>query len=231
MTELPDLLDKVEQRRKGCIRVLCRAGSLLAAASCLHAPMLANAADIRLDVARNPAAAMISLTGPVAKGDLMKVQEAVEAAIRQRRDKPIVLALNSPGGNHFEGMLIGLFLKRKGVGTVLLPGALCASACAPIFFGGSDAKTGKPNRVAYATSQLGVHRMARVDGREMSLEESERVVGGAGWFLNEVRVSKAVTTKLFETASSAMYFRACRKRWRGPQEDLVRPGVQILLTA
>jgi len=68
------------------------------------------------------------------------MQEIVEGS----RIKEPLLTLNSPGGLQREALMIALLLRRKGVATVLLPEAICASACAYIFFGGFDLKTPGP---------------------------------------------------------------------------------------
>ena len=166
----------------------------------------ASAADIRLDPDRSGPTSTILLSGPVIKGDLIGMQDAIEQTRRGRPGKPIVVVLDSPGGHHFEGMLIALLLKRQGIGTVVPPGASCVSACSSIFFGGFNAKAGKPNRVAYETAQVGVHRMRRADGRDASAQEAERVVGGAGWFLDQMGVSRSLQIKFFATPATSMYY-------------------------
>ncbi|MFD0937828.1 hypothetical protein ACFQ12_21935 [Methylobacterium trifolii] len=169
-------------------------------------PAGARAADIALDLGHSTSASLVRLSGTILPRELYKVEDVVAEARQKRPGKPIVFVLNSRGGHHFEGMVIGLFLKRKGIGTAIPPGATCESACGSIFFGGSNARTGKPDRVVYEGGRLGVHRWRRADGGQLTVQESDRAQGGAAWFLDQVAISKAVQTKVFETPPASMYY-------------------------
>ena len=108
-------------------------------------PVPARSAEIRFERSELLGSVVLALNGPIARGDLFKTVEA----LNDRRAKPgLLMILNSPGGNQNEGLLIGHRLRRKGIGTVVPPGAWCASACALIFFGGVD-QNGKPRKIAF----------------------------------------------------------------------------------
>ena len=163
----------------------------------------AQASEITLLVEKGGTA--IKIVGTIQK-DLFKVEELVAEARVRKPANQITVYMDSQGGNHFEGMLIGLFLKRKGIGTAILPGSVCESACASIFFGGFNLKTGKPQRLVYEGGRLGVHRWRRANGREPTPQERDRVAGGAGWYLDQVSVSEAVQAKVSETPPAQIYY-------------------------
>lgn len=177
------------------------------------------AAEITQDLAHNTPTTVVRLDGEIRRGESYKAQEVIEAVQAKRPGKPTVFVLNSAGGDHFEGMLVGLLLKRKGIGTAILPGAVCASACVSIFWGGFNAKTGKPDRVVYEGGRLGVHRWRRTDGGEPTEQDRDRFNGGVGWYFDQVGVSRVVRAKFFETPPSGMYFLTA--------EDMAGSGVAI----
>jgi hypothetical protein len=180
----------------------------------------ARAAEIRVE-AKADGPATIVLEGPITKADLPGMERAVEEARRKAPKRNIVLSLNSPGGAHFEGLRIGLLLRREGIGTLLPPGAGCASACSSIFFGGFDATTGKPNRVAYETARLGVHRMVRTEGRrEPTPEETKRVEHAAQKYFDEAGVPARIQAKVFETPPNELYVLT--------RADMIESGIAIL---
>lgn len=177
------------------------------------------AADIALDVAHSTSVSLVRFDGEIRRGESYKAQEVVDEVLAKRRGKPVVFLLNSPGGDHFEGMLVGLLLKRKGIGTAILPVATCASACSSIFWGGFNTKTGKPDRVVYEGGRLGVHRWRRVDGGEHTEQVRDRVNGGAGWYFDQVSVSPPVRAKFFEPPATSMYFLST--------EDMTGSGIAV----
>ena len=114
------------------------------------------AADVRIEENQNPRT--IHIFGKFLPQDFNRLDAMLEQMEKRRPLTDITVTLDSPGGAYFEGLRLGLLLHRKGIGTQIMPGATCFSACATIFFGGFDRKTGRPNRVAHEGSRLGVHR-------------------------------------------------------------------------
>jgi hypothetical protein len=100
----------------------------------------ASAAEIRLEETQNPSAVTIHVSGKFVREDFHRLDAMLEKIEKRSPRALITVTLDSPGGAHFEALRTGLLLQRKGVGTRLLPGATCLSACASIFFGGFDRK-------------------------------------------------------------------------------------------
>ena len=114
------------------------------------------AAYVRIEENQN--SRTIHIFGTFLPQDFNRLDGMLEQMEKRRPLTDITVTLDSTGGAHVEGVRLGLLLHRKGIGTQIMPGATCFSACAAIFFGGFDRKTGKPNRVAHEGSRLGVHR-------------------------------------------------------------------------
>lgn len=71
-----------------------------------------------------------SLSGPIASGDLQKLEATVAGGGS--------LCLDSPGGDFLEGLAIAEWLTGRNITTVIPSGASCYSACAVAFMGGSE---------------------------------------------------------------------------------------------
>ena len=176
-----------------------RRPSSLATIGLVGFPVPARSAEIRFERSELLGSVVLALNGPIARGDLFKTVEA----LNDRRAKPgLLMILNSPGGNQNEGLLIGHRLRRKGIGTVVPPGAWCASACALIFFGGVD-QNGKPRKIAFRGSAIGVHRPTPYGN--MNAVQAQRLHDGLIRYLSEVGVSNDIREKLFATEPAALY--------------------------
>lgn len=159
------------------------------------------AAEIRFEHNETLGSVVLSLNGPIIRGDLFKTTEA----LKDSRVRPgLLLTLNSPGGVQNEALLMAYQLRRKRVSTVLLPGAFCASACALLFFGGVD-EAGKPRRIAFRGSRLGVHRPSPNPNRPPDAVQAQRLLNGLQKYMQEVGVSDDVQKKVFETDPAALY--------------------------
>ena len=87
-----------------------------------------------------------------------------------------------------------------------MPGATCFSACAIIFFGGFDRKTGRPNRVAHEGARLGVHRFS--PPRRLPAHPGEVYRHGfatAKLYFADMRVSEKIWRMFEETPPEGMY--------------------------
>ncbi|UIJ85275.1 hypothetical protein LZK77_16285 [Rhizobium leguminosarum] len=92
----------------------------------------------------------ISLSGPIASGDLDRLEKAVSRGGS--------LCLDSPGGDFLEGLAIAEWLAGRNIATVVGNGALCYSACAIAFMGGSDwEQIYLPKRKLHIGGKLGFH--------------------------------------------------------------------------
>jgi hypothetical protein len=167
------------------------------------------AATARSDQTSNGSARVSSHIGGDARCSSIPLLAPCAAHIasgrRERRGlAAVTVTLDSPGGAHFEGLRLGLLLQRKGIGTRIMPRATCFSACASIFFGGFNRKTGKPNRVAHEGSRLGVHRMTHVSGI-WSAEIERRVGAAAQVYFADMRLSEKVRRMFTETPPHDIY--------------------------
>ena len=162
------------------------------------------AGDIRVDEKQDPPSVTIHIAGKFLQQDFNQLDAMLEQIERRRGLAAVTVTLDSPGGAHFEGLRLGLLLQRKGIGTRIMPGATCFSACASIFFGGFNRKTGKPNRVAHEGSRLGVHRMTH-DSGIWSAEIERRVGAAAQVYFADMRLSEKVRRMFTETPPHDIY--------------------------
>jgi hypothetical protein len=178
----------------------------------------AQAASFRTEQLPYLGASVIHLEGMIAAGDLMRLRDAVMAQARDGDAQQTWLSLNSTGGNVQEAVAMALYLRRSGIGTVLRPGATCASACSIVFFGGYSAEARQPRRLAFERARLGVHRASlppnavrtarqTVDAN-LLLEAVQRQVAWLIRVLHSLEVSPAVQARFFETPSSMIHYLA-----------------------
>ncbi len=102
---------------------------------------------------------LLQIEGDIAAEDERRVRTALTLLRSRVPPGQLFVSLRSPGGVVETAIAIAEHLRQNGVGTVLLPGANCFSACAMIFFGGYSKEASAPRRIAFAGSRLGVHRM------------------------------------------------------------------------
>ena len=123
---------------------------------------------------------MIQLSGVIEKGDLEKLQAMAATSFQDSGQTNWVLVLDSPGGNMVEGIRIGDWLHGElqasdpaFLGTYVLAGTSCMSACALAFSIGSalggDAEPQK-SRFVELGGTLGFHMgfFAGDKGRELA---------------------------------------------------------------
>lgn len=87
------------------------------------------------------------LEGAIAPGDGERLAQQIDAA------DPAVqsLVLQSPGGSVRDALLLGRHLRRRAIGTEVLAGEICYSACPYLFAGGTK-------RRAAPEASIGVHQ-------------------------------------------------------------------------
>lgn len=104
----------------------------------------------------------MKVDGQISSGDHVRLHEVLSAFNGFEDgfwDSGIVLSLDSPGGNYTEGLRMGSLIREKGVGTRVVEGAACYSACAIIFMHGSISADGETylNRRLHSGARLGFH--------------------------------------------------------------------------
>jgi len=87
------------------------------------------------------------LEGAIAAGDAGRIIER----LAEVSPRPEWLVLQSPGGAVLEALALGRHLRREGVGTRILAGEYCHSACPWLFAGGAAREAG-------SDAILGVHQ-------------------------------------------------------------------------
>lgn len=97
------------------------------------------------------------LEGPIERGDLDKLKQAIGHQRTSNFDKVPRLCLHSPGGSYGEGLDIATYLMKESIGTAVPRDAECYSACAVVFMGGTYPWKGELNRFLHVQGVLGFH--------------------------------------------------------------------------
>jgi hypothetical protein len=132
---------------------------------------------------------IIFLQGPIE-------DDAPAAFVRALRERPAatVLGLVSDGGLVDPAMLVAREVRRRGLATLVPPGAVCASACAFIFLAGTE-------RVALG--QLGVHQISNDDN---DLVAGQTALADVFRTLREFGVSDDVVAAMLATPPDEVHF-------------------------
>ena len=91
----------------------------------------------------------LHISGRIMQGDLERLKQQVAG------NYGLKINLNSKGGNLFEALSMGSFIREKGMETHVANDVICASACVTIFAGGLI-RTAGPN------AKLGIHMASGV---------------------------------------------------------------------
>lgn len=144
--------------------------------------------------------ASLTISGPIAVGDLVKVREAV--ADLNKRDLVVFrVFLDSPGGNVEEAIRIGRYLRDIRVATVAPEKTddqhFCASACSLVWFGG-----------VYRIGRVRVHRAFLPDDEgALDFSDWDEVLSGSRenirTYLSQMRIPDWVDVLLNSVASTS----------------------------
>jgi hypothetical protein len=146
----------------------------------------------------NPQCQLVArLVGPIEKGDYQKVAAFIPA------HQPAVVYLDSPGGDVDEALKIGRLFRAQLIETDIWfrndNRAICASACALIWFGGIE-----------RNSVVGLHRPRFTDPMFASLppakaaEVYRQVLERINIYLREMEVPASIIEQMTNTSSSAV---------------------------
>lgn len=106
----------------------------------------------------------VKLTGQIDEGDLAALKSYVPKALfKNDREEVFVVCLDSSGGNFLEGVRIAKYFIEAGITTQIEDGAMCFSACAVAFMGGTHIhwEDGRfISRYLHVTGHLGFHAPA-----------------------------------------------------------------------
>jgi hypothetical protein len=161
---------------------------------------------------------LVQIEGEIAAEDERRVRTALTLLRSRVPPGQLFVSLRSPGGVVETAISIADHLRRNGVGTILLPGASCFSACAMIFFGGYSKEAGALRRIAFAGSRLGVHRMQLrpkpASGRGLTRPSAELVevydalqqdLGSTMAALARIEIPAAILARMLQTPHDKMH--------------------------
>lgn len=124
------------------------------------------------------------LSGSIEKGDLVRFQAAVSKLPAATR---VAVILNSPGGDLFEGLALGVFFHQARITTMIQgSGGICYSSCSLAFLGGRDARTGQPMRIKTSGGKLGFHQFRRTNYDPLKVYTKDD-------FAQQVVITQAIT--------------------------------------
>ena len=103
---------------------------------------------------------ILHFEGRIEAGDLKRIRDLVPKVKSLNPENQVYVSWHSPGGSLGEGMEIGRYLREQGIGTIVPPSGICASACVIAFWGGFDGENRRVRRIVMGGARLGVHRFA-----------------------------------------------------------------------
>lgn len=170
----------------------------------------ASAADISKHSNDSKTLNAIAFTGEIEDGDAFRLKSYF-SKLPDKKFTAIYFA--SEGGNLFEGMEIGRFIRSAGIRSVTEPKKICMSACALAFLGGYDFYSKSPWRTKSTTSELGFHAFTpNFDNAPYSQEEINSVVKASQLitlmmidYFEEVEGDIELLKASFSTDSNDMY--------------------------
>ncbi|KUF12264.1 hypothetical protein [Pseudoponticoccus marisrubri] len=138
------------------------------------------------------------LEGAIAEGDAARLIPQIEAA-----DPPVeTLVLQSPGGSVRDALDLGRHLRAAGIGTTMLPGEFCYSACPYLLAGGT------PREIAPSAS-VGVHQHyfgeSTILPAFVAVEDIQRGQGEVMTYLDEMGIDPLVMRHALTTPADEIY--------------------------
>jgi hypothetical protein len=152
--------------------------------------------------------------GRIEKGDLKRIRDLVPKAKSLNPENQVYVSWHSPGGDLGEGIEIGRYLREQGIGTIVPPSGICASACVIAFWGGFDSEKRKVRRIAMTGARLAVHRAVLRDPsltRKVKadpnavVEALQRHLAVTIDYLQAMEVSLEVQKRQFGTSNQEVY--------------------------
>ena len=180
---------------------------------------------------------VIHFEGRFQSGDLKHIQALVPKAKELNPSNQVYVSFHSPGGSLQEGIEIGHYLREQGIGTILLPGAVCSSACSFSFWGGFDREAKRARRIAMSGSRMGVHRASIMERPKapkvdpsLVVEAMQINIARAMDYLNAMGVPPEVQKRYFSTSSKDIYILTERELAQSDIHILARSGSKWTLT-
>ena len=161
---------------------------------------------------------LIYATGHIRHGDLNRLKREYYSL---NHKKQTIVVFNSYGGELYEGIQIGRFLKRNHIGSAVRRNGICASSCAISFLGGTS-KNGNSLMILPYTSNLGFHSFYYKNGNYVKLSKVQEDLANILSYASYVNAPHYLMANMFRTKSNKMY-------WITPQDRVVL-GLQSNLT-
>lgn len=173
---------------------------LLISFSLIISSAFANAMDFRQQTLDN-GTVLIWAQGDIVNGDSKKLDNY----LNKNKGKRVFVILNSDGGFVDEALLMGLSIHKNQAHTgidspYINKQAVCASACALVFFGGHD-------RVMTPNSLIGVHQMRTETKNARASEGSAQYWTSLVYqYADTVDLPRNVLREMFATPSNDMFY-------------------------
>jgi hypothetical protein len=132
-------------------------------------PTRADVAVYKIDIGL-PNTVALMVRGAFNGNEILRFKSAVAEIEPGKR---IIAVLESPGGSVVQGEALGRFFHDAKIPTLVLAGAVCASACTYAFLGGRDPVTGNPLRILASGARLGFHNFAVTNIAERAYTKAE----------------------------------------------------------
>ncbi|WP_037260242.1 hypothetical protein [Roseivivax halodurans] len=138
------------------------------------------------------------LEGGIAEGDA----DRIIARLAEVQPAPETLVLQSPGGAVQEALRLGRHLRREGIGTEMLAGEYCFSACPYLLAGGAS-------RTVDAEASVGVHQHYFGENTlfpaRFAVEDIQRGQAEVMTYLEDMGIDPLVMTHALATPPDEIY--------------------------
>ena len=145
---------------------------------------------------------LIYASGHIKKGDLERLKRRYYSINNNRQT---IVVFNSYGGELYEGLNIGRFLKRNRIGTAVRENGICASSCALAFLGGRS-KSGKRLMYLPYSASLGLHSFYYKNGNYVKLSKVQEDLAQILSYASYVGAPHYLMANMFKTKSNSMYW-------------------------
>jgi len=154
---------------------------------------------------------LIYATGKVVRGDLYRLQSAYAQLPNKRKQSIVVFSSN--GGELNEGLRIGKYLYRHGIGSAVMKNSICASSCALAFLGGRD-KYGRKLLVLPRGSKLGFHSFYYNNRAYVSSDQIQQDLSNVLTYVNSIHMPVDLIIKMFKTNHNRMHWISRRNAYK-----------------
>ncbi len=145
---------------------------------------------------------LIYASGHIRSGDLNRLKNIYYSL---NRTKQTIVIFNSSGGELYEGLNIGRFIKSNHIGTAVRKNGICASSCALAFFAGRDKNGNRLNILPY-TSYLGLHSFYYKNGKYVKLTKVQQDLSNILSYSSYVGIPQYLIAKMFKKKYNQMYW-------------------------